>query len=73
MDDRPATTAELKELFGDGFSDEYQQEAQERGVRPTRGSSRRRGRGATPRPTGREVKAEMEAVNAAFIAALQAG
>ena len=30
MDQRPATTEELKELFGDGFSEEYQAEAQER-------------------------------------------
>ena len=30
MEQRPATTDELKELFGDGFSEEYQAEAQER-------------------------------------------
>ena len=30
MEQRPATTEELKELFGDGFSEEYQAEAQER-------------------------------------------
>jgi hypothetical protein len=30
MDQRPATTEELKELFGDGFSEEYQAEAEER-------------------------------------------
>ena len=27
MNDQPATTEDLKELFGDGFEDEYQQEA----------------------------------------------
>src|SRR6187431_1146851 len=30
MEERPATTAELTELFGDGFTDEYEQEAEER-------------------------------------------
>jgi len=30
MDQRPATTEELKELFGEGFNEEYQAEAQER-------------------------------------------
>ena len=30
MSEQPATTEDLKELFGDGFEDEYQQEAQER-------------------------------------------
>ena len=30
MDQRPATTDDLKELFGDGFSDEYAAEAEQR-------------------------------------------
>ena len=30
MTDRPATDAELRELFGDGFDDAYAEEAQER-------------------------------------------
>jgi MerR family transcriptional regulator, thiopeptide resistance regulator len=73
MDDRPATTAELKELFGDGFSDEYQQEAQERwGETDAWKQSASRTRRYTAADWA-EVKAEMEAVNAAFIAALQAG
>ena len=33
----------------------------------------RRGPSATPRPTGREVKAEADAVNAAFVRALRVG
>jgi MerR family transcriptional regulator, thiopeptide resistance regulator len=73
MDDRPATTEELKELFGDGFSDEYQQEAQERwGETDAWKQSASRTRRYTAADWA-EVKAEMEAVNAAFIAALQAG
>ena len=73
MDDRPATTEELKELFGDGFSDEHQQEAQERwgDTDAWKQSASRTGR-YTPADWA-QVKADMEAVNAAFVAALQAG
>jgi MerR family transcriptional regulator, thiopeptide resistance regulator len=73
MDDRPATTEELKELFGDGFSDEHQQEAQERwgDTDAWKQSASRTGR-YTPADWA-QVKADMEAVNAACIAALQGG
>ncbi len=67
MEERPATTAELKELFGNGFSDEYQQEAQERwGETDAWKQSASRTRRYTAADWA-EVKAEMEAVNAAFI------
>ncbi|TQM64461.1 MerR family transcriptional regulator [Humibacillus xanthopallidus] len=73
MDERPATTAELKELFGDGFSDDYQQEAQERwGETDAWKQSAARTSRYTPADWA-EVKAEMEAVNAAFVAALESG
>ena len=73
MDERPATTAELKELFGDGFSDEYEQEAQERwGETDAWKQSQSRTKRYT-KADWAEVKAEMDAVNAAFIGALQAG
>ncbi len=73
MDDRPATTEELKELFGDGFSDEHQQEAQERwgDTDAWKQSASRTGRYTAA--DWAQVKADMEAVNAAFVAALQAG
>ena len=73
MDERPATTAELKELFGDGFSDEYEQEAQERWGET---DAWRQSQSRTKRYSKAdwaEVKAEMDAVNAAFVTALQAG
>ena len=73
MEERPATTAELKELFGDGFSDEHQQEAQERWGDT---DAWRQSASRTKRYTAADwaqVKAEMEAVNAAFVTALQAG
>jgi MerR family transcriptional regulator, thiopeptide resistance regulator len=73
MEERPATTAELKELFGDGFSDEHQQEAQERwgDTDAWRQSASRTKRYTTA--DWAQVKVEAEAVNSAFIAALQAG
>ncbi len=72
MSEQPATTEDLKELFGDGFEDEYQQEAGSAGVRPTRGSSR------SPDPALHEGRlgagqGEADAINAAFVAAQSAG
>ena len=53
MNEQPATTEDLKELFGDGFKDEYQQEAQERWGETRRVEAvGRPGRSATRRPTG---------------------
>jgi DNA-binding transcriptional MerR regulator len=73
MDQRPATTAELKELFGDGFEDDYQQEAQERwgDTDAWKQSASRTSRYSMA--DWAEVKAEMEALNAAFVAALRSG
>ena len=73
MSDQPATTEELKELFGDGFKDEYQQEAQERwGDTDAWKQSAARTKGYT-KADWAEVKAEMEAVGAAFVAAKRSG
>ena len=73
MEQRPATTEELKELFGDGFSEEYQAEAQERwGESDAWKQSSRRTKGYTAADWA-EVKAEGDAVNAAFVAALRSG
>jgi DNA-binding transcriptional MerR regulator len=73
MNEQPASTEDLKELFGDGFSEEYQEEAQERwGETDAWAQSKRR----TDRYTTAdwaEVKAEQDAVNAAFVAAMEAG
>jgi len=73
MNDEPARPEDLKELFGDGFSDEYQQEAQERW-----GDSEawKQSQSRTSRYTKadwEQVKAEADAVNAAFVAALRSG
>lgn len=73
MSDSPATTEDLKELFGDGFDDEYQQEAQERwGDTDAWKESSRRTRGYT-KADWVSIKAEGEAFGAALVAALQSG
>ena len=73
MNDQPATPDDLKELFGDGFSDEYQQEAQERwGESDAWKQSAARTKRYT-KADWAEVKAEMEAVNSAFVRALESG
>src|SRR6476619_3589179 len=73
MTNQPATPEDLKELFGDGFQDEYQQEAQERwGETDAWKQSQSRTRRYT-KADWAQVKAEMDAVNAAFVAALTSG
>ncbi|GAB3062723.1 MerR family transcriptional regulator [Intrasporangium mesophilum] len=73
MSNQPATPEEMKELFGDGFSDEYQQEAQERwGETDAWKQSAERTRRYT-KSDWEEVKAEMEAAHAAFVRAKRSG
>ena len=73
MTERPATAEEMKEIIGDGFEDEYQAEAQERwGETDAWKQSAARTRFYTPADWER-IKAESEAVNDAFVAALTAG
>lgn len=73
MTDRPATPEELKELFGDGFTDEYQAEAQERwGETDAYKQSASRTRGYS-KADWEAVKAEMQAVTTAFVEAKRAG
>ena len=73
MNEQPATHEELKEIFGDGFSDDYQAEAQQRwGETDAWKESARRTKGYTKTDWER-IRAEGEAVNAAFVAALEAG
>lgn len=73
MSERPATETELKEIFGDGFSEEYQQEAQERwGETDAWTQSQSRAKRYT-KSDWEQVKVEMEASGAAFAAAMDAG
>ncbi len=73
MDERPATREQMKELFGDGFEDDYGQEAQERwGESEAWRQSEQRTAGYT-KADWTQVKAEMDEVNGALAAALRAG
>jgi DNA-binding transcriptional MerR regulator len=73
MTDRPATTEELKEMFGDGYGEEYAAEAQ---ARWGESEAWKQSQARTSRYTKADwaaVKAEQLAVGQAFVAALQAG
>jgi len=73
MNEQPATREDLEELFGDGFSEEHDAEAQQRwGETDAWRQSRARTRRYT-KADWAEVKSEAEAVNAAFVAAMEAG
>lgn len=73
MSNEQMTTADMKELFGDGFQEEYQVEAQQRwGDTPQWKQSAQR----TARYTKADwaaIKAEGDAINDAFVAALTSG
>ena len=73
MNERPATTEDLKELFGDGFSDEYEAEAQERWGDTVAWRQSRQRTSRYTQGDWAEVKAEMDASNAAFVEAMNAG
>lgn len=73
MSDTPATAEQLKDLFGDGFDDAYEQEAQERWGET---DAWKQSRSRTSRYTTadwQQVKTEMDAVNDALVAARRAG
>lgn len=73
MTDRPATEAELKELFGPGFDDAYAQEAEERWGESEAWAASQARTSAYGKADWQAVKDEADAVNAAFAAALDAG
>ena len=73
MNDQPATTEDLKEIFGDGFKDEYQAEAEERwGDTDAWKQSARRTQSYTKQDWER-IKAETEEIGAALVAAKRSG
>ncbi|MDR2279916.1 MAG: MerR family transcriptional regulator [Gordonia sp. (in: high G+C Gram-positive bacteria)] len=73
MTNRPATDAELKELFGDGFSDEYQAEAEERWGQTDAWAQSAARTSTYTKADWAEVKAEQDAVNAEFVDAMKSG
>jgi len=73
MADRPMTTADMKELFGDAFNEEYQAEAEERwGETDAWKQSRSRTKQYT-RSDWESIKAEQEEATMAFVRAMEAG
>lgn len=64
---------EMKELFGDGYSDEYQAEAERRWGDTDAWRQSRQRTGRYTRQDWVDIKAEADAVNAAFVAAKRAG
>ena len=73
MEQQPATTEDLKELFGDGFSEEYQAEAQERwGDTDAWTQSASRTKRYT-KADWEQVKADQEASGRRLVEAMQAG
>ncbi len=73
MSNQPASTDDLKELFGDGFTDEYQAEAQERWGDTDAWKQSQSRTSRYTKADWEQVKAEMDATNAAFVAAMAAG
>ena len=73
MTQRPATTEDLRAIFGDGFGEEYQTEAQERwGQTPQWEQSQQRTAHFTP-ARWQEIKDETEALEQAAAAAVREG
>ncbi|MDN5780100.1 MAG: MerR family transcriptional regulator [Humibacillus sp.] len=73
MSEKPATRDEMKELFGDGFKDEYQQEAEQRWGDTDAWKQSQARTNAYTKADWEQIKAEQDAVNAEFVAALRSG
>ena len=73
MNDRPATDADLKELFGDGFHDDYQAEAQERWGQTDAWKQSADRTARYTKADWADIKADMDETNAEFVAAKRAG
>ncbi|HEX2704451.1 MAG TPA: MerR family transcriptional regulator [Candidatus Lustribacter sp.] len=73
MNDQPLTTAEMKELFGDGFRDEYQAEAEQRwgDTEAWKQSSARTSR--YTKADWEAIRADQEATGRALVEALTSG
>jgi DNA-binding transcriptional MerR regulator len=72
MNDQPATTDDMKELFGEGFEDAQAEAEQRWGDSDAWKESKRRTKNYTKQDWA-EIKAESDAVHEAFTAAIDAG
>ncbi|GAA4641330.1 MerR family transcriptional regulator [Gordonia humi] len=73
MNDTPATDEDMRELFGDGFSDEYQAEAEQRWGDTDKWAQSRARTATYTKADWTQIKREQDASNDAFIAAKRAG
>ncbi len=73
MNEQPATTEDLKELFGKSYDEEYQAEAQERWGESDAWTQSQARTSRYTKADWAEVKEEQDAVNAALVAALESG
>ncbi|XVX20910.1 MerR family transcriptional regulator [Actinomycetota bacterium] len=73
MTGTPASHEDLKEIFGDGFNDDYQAEAEERWGDTDRWKQSQERSARRTKAEWAEIKAEADGINADFIAALEAG
>lgn len=73
MSNQQMTTQDVKELFGDGFSEEYQAQAQERWGDTSAWKQSQARTSTYTKADWEQVKAEGDAINDAFVAALRSG
>lgn len=73
MDNQPATTEDLKELFGDGYNEEYQAEAQQRWGDTDKWAQAQARTQQMTKEQWAQVKVEMETFEADLGAAVRAG
>lgn len=73
MSEKPATREEMRALFGDGFKDEYQQEAEQRWGDTAAWTQSQSRTSKYTKADWEQIKAEQDAVNAQFVAALRSG
>lgn len=73
MRNEKMSTAEMRELFGDSFDESHQDEAEQRWGQTTAWAQSQQRTAGYTRADWTAVKSEMDAVNQAFLAAMEAG
>ena len=73
MNDRPATREEMKDLFGDGFSDDHEAEAQQRWGQTEAWRQSRERTARYTKADWAQVKTQMQSVTDGLAAAMDAG
>ncbi|PID53310.1 MAG: MerR family transcriptional regulator [Micrococcales bacterium] len=73
MSSRPATTQELREIFGEGFDESYHDEARQRWGETDEWKQSQQRTARYTKDDWEQIKAETEAINADFVAALADG